>query len=99
MKNYNLITGNLYQGENQVVLESVRVQNNYKSNAWVTFLQANQKNLKIKKGSKAVTIFNGFSTGTKKVKEGDKEVIKNVPIINGYSKVFNLEQTEKKEDK
>lgn len=91
---YNYITGNRYQGRNQVELRIAKDKNGYKSNAWLTFLQAKEKGLKIKKGSKAVAIFKGFEKFEDKNKDGKISVVSR-PL--GFASVFNLSQTDFKE--
>ena len=64
----------------------------YKSDGWLTFLQAREKGLKIKKGSKAVSIFRGFG---KVIKQKDNGKAKDVSVPMGWAYVFNMDQTEK----
>ena len=92
MNNYNYITGFEYQGRNQVDLTVTREKASYKSEAWLTFLQARDKGLKIKKGSHGVSIFKGFKSFDEKDENG-KIKVENRPV--GFATVFNLEQTEK----
>jgi len=89
---YNKISGLSYQGKNQTNLLTVKKEKNFSSNAWITFIQAREQGLKIKKGSKAVGIFKGFGKVERKTKD-DKVRTKNVPM--GFAYVFNLDQTEK----
>lgn len=37
---YNLTTGNAYNGRNQAILLAVKEDRNYTSNAWITYIQA-----------------------------------------------------------
>ena len=94
-KQYNEISGKVYEGRNQAELLGVKEKNNYKSNSWLTFLQAKEKGLKIKKGSKGVSIFKGFRSIANKETKGGKEEIKVSSIPMGFHRVFNLDQTEK----
>jgi len=88
MKQSNAFTKLAYQGKNQVELELSKEKNNYKSNEWLTFLQAKQLGLKIKKGEHtSASVFKGFS----RVIEDDEE--RSIPL--GFAKLFNLDQTEK----
>ena len=89
---YNKITGKVYEGRNQVELLNAKASNNYKSDEWLTFLQAREAGLKIKKGSKAISIFRGFSKIEKKDKDGK---IKVESSHYGFAKVFNMDCTEK----
>jgi len=90
----NHITKLAYQGKNQAELVNARIKNEYKSNEWLTFLQAKMLNLKIKKGSKAVSVFKGFGEKTELDKNG-KAKTNSLPL--GFAKVFNLDCTEKYE--
>lgn len=90
----NSISRLAYQGKNQAELLSAKEKNGYKSNEWLTFLQAKELKLKIKKGSKGVEIFKGFSDVTTKGKDGNVKII-SVPM--GFANVFNLDCTEKYE--
>ena len=87
----NKITQLPYQGKNQVRLAIVKANNSYKSNEWLTFVQARGLKRKVLKGSKATQIFKGFKKGTKIDKKGK---VKNY-TFGGYANLFNLEQTEK----
>lgn len=92
----NKITGESYQGQNQVDLQVAKQNNNYQSNEWLTFLQAKSLGLMIKKGSKGVSIFKGFGKAEWVDKNG-KLKIDSVPL--GSARVFNLDCTQKYEDK
>ena len=92
MNQYNKKTGKVYEGRNQVELLNAKASNNYKSDEWLTFLQARELGLKIKKGSKGVGIFKGYTTIETKDKEG-KIKVGSAPL--GFAKVFNMDCTEK----
>jgi antirestriction protein ArdC len=83
----NYLTKNAYQGKNQAELSEVARQQGFTSNAWLTFLQARQAGLKIKKGSKAAHVFRGFEEVVTK-----NNKIETRPL--GWANVFNLDQTE-----
>ncbi len=89
---YNKITGKVYEGRNQAELLTAKEKNGYQSNEWLTFLQARELGLKIKKGSKAVGIFKGFTKTETKDKDG-KIKVGSAPL--GFAKVFNMDCTEK----
>ena len=89
---YNKKTGKAYEGRNQAALLNAKEKNGYQSNEWLTFLQARELGLKIKKGSKGVGIFKGYTTIETKDKEG-KIKVGSVPL--GFAKVFNMDCTEK----
>lgn len=88
---HNYITKNDYQGKNQVELMAVKEEKGFKSDAWLTFLQARDSKLKIKKGSKGVSIFKGFKKFVVKKKNGENE---EKTGGMGFARVFNLDQTE-----
>lgn len=92
MNNFNFLNKNIYQGRNQGELEAYRIVNNFKSEAWLTFLQAKSLGLRIKKGSKSIGVFRGFESFTNKDKDG-KLKTESRPL--GFARVFNLDQTEK----
>jgi len=87
----NYITGHVYEGSNQAALQGAKEKNNYTTDKWITFLQAKNVNLKIKKGEHGVSIFKGFATIDEKGKDGK---IKSVSHPMGFASVFNLDQTE-----
>ena len=89
---YNKVSGKVYQGRNQVELLTEKKAKNYQSNEWITFLQARELGLKIKKGSKGVGIFKGFGSFTEKDENGK---IKSVSRPLGFARVFNLDVCEK----
>jgi len=88
---YNHFSSTVYQGKNQAELMSAKEKNNYKNDGWVTFLQAKQLGLKIKKGSHGEHVFNGYRETEVVNNKGKKDVEKR-PM--GWSTVFNLDQTE-----
>ena len=61
---YNFISKQDYQGQNQVDLMIAKDKNGYTSDAWLTFLQAKQVSRKIKKGEHGVGVFKGFGSFT-----------------------------------
>lgn len=90
----NYISDLAYQGRNQAELQAAKEQNKFESNYWLTFLQAKEKGLKIKKGSKGISVFKGFQDFTNVDKDG-KVKTSSGPV--GFARVFNLDQTEKNE--
>ena len=88
---HNHTTGKEYQGKNQANLLSAKEERGFESSAWLTFLQARDSKLKIKKGSKGVTIFKGYSEFITKDEKSGKEKRKSGSL--GYARVFNLDQT------
>jgi len=88
----NFKTKQMYQGKNQQELTATKEIKKYKSSEWLTFLQARELGLKIKKGSKGAAIFKGFSKKDEVKKDGK---IKTVSIPLGSAYVFNLDCTEK----
>lgn len=92
---YNALTELEYEGgRNQAELITYKEEKGFKSDGWVTFLQARQMGLKIKKGSKSVAIFKGFQEFDEEDKDGK---LKSVSRPVGFARVFNLDQTEKAE--
>lgn len=89
---YNKVSGKIYEGRNQAELTAEKLEKGYKENAWVTFLQARELGLKVKKGSKGVHVFKGFAEFTQKDKKG-KYTTESKPL--GFHSVFNLDQCEK----
>ena len=92
-KQYNYITQQEYQGLNQVNLQREKLLKFYKSDAWLTFLQAKKEGFKIKQGSKGVSIISPFIKSQKEVlKDGEKKKVE-YHIPKHYT-VFNLDQCE-----
>jgi len=92
---YNALTGIEYEGgRNQAELINYKLKMKFKSDGWVTFLQAKQMGLSIKRGAKSAAIFKGFKSFDE---ENDDGKIKTVSRPVGFARVFNLDQT-KKED-
>lgn len=91
----NFVTGLAYQGNNQVELLKAKEEFGFKSDKWMTFLQAQSVNRKIKKGSKSVAIFKGYrDVQIKSENKKGEEVIKDEKRPLGNARVFNLDQTE-----
>lgn len=88
--NKNFITKHVYQGGNQDTLEAIKRQSGFKSQDWLTFLQAKQSGLKIKRGSKGTRIM--AVTDEEYAVEGTNNQISK--LVKYYT-VFNLDQTEK----
>jgi len=84
---YNHITKEIYQGRNQADLIRAKKANSFKSDAWLTFLQAKYNGLKIKKSSKGVAIFLGYRKFDEKNKDGK---IKTVSRPLGFKTVYKL---------
>ena len=57
---FNYATGHEYQGKNAVELQDWRESNHWLLNAWVTFIQAKQLGLNIRKGEHGTKVFKGF---------------------------------------
>lgn len=88
----NATTKNAYNGKNQAELIQAKLNNSFKSDEWVTFLQAKSIGRMIKGGSKSIGIFKGFQDVDEKDKDG-KIVTTSRPV--GFARVFNLDQTKK----
>lgn len=92
----NFLTKLAYQGKNEVSLEQSQLKNGFKSNQWLTFLQAKQLGLKVKKGEHSTaSVFKGFQNFKEKQKDGKTKEY-TAPL--GFARVFNLDQTEKNMD-
>jgi antirestriction protein ArdC len=92
MNNYNIVTGKVYEGQNQADLMNRSEIAKFKSKKWGTFLQWKGLNIKIKKGEHGVHIFKGFGEFDAKNKEG-KRITETRPL--GFATIFNEDQTEK----
>jgi len=79
---YNAVSGLEYQGGNQATLIDVKGTYGYSSDQWVTFLQAKDLGLKVKKGER----------GTHLATYGKDDITGNT-WVKGFT-VFNLDQTE-----
>ncbi len=87
----NYITREAYQGRNQDELQHKKEINKYKSNEWLTFLQARDRDLKLvgAKG-KGVSIFKRLAS----VDEKDRNnKIKTISRPTGFATIFNLDLT------
>lgn len=92
----NALTKLAYQGKNEVALEQSKLKNDFKSNEWLTYLQAKQLGLKVKKGEHSTaSVFKGFQNFEEKQKDGKTKEY-TAPL--GFARVFNLDQTEKLEN-
>lgn len=94
MQNQNKISGTVYQGKNQVLLEIDRIARGYKSYEWATFLQWKGAGYTVRKGEKAgghVTKFVSIDKVTRGKDGKTKTSAGHVP--KGYA-VFNSEQVE-----
>jgi antirestriction protein ArdC len=87
----NKKTQTAYEGYNQYFLQIAKDNNGFKSNEWLTFLQAKELNLKIKKGSHGVRLMKVYED-EKETKDGKKTV--GARHVMGFT-VFNADQTEK----
>lgn len=84
----NYITKKEYGGGNETILEEVQELMEYASNEWMTFLQAKQNKMKVKKGEKGVKLQRVVKIEKKKK---DKKVEQTGVI---HFVVFNKEQVE-----
>lgn len=91
--NHNIVSGTIYAGQNQATLEGYRQAAGFKSYGWCTFFQAKTKGWKVKKGSKAARVFNGYRDIA--VMKDDKAISEKRPM--GWSSVFNEDCLEKTE--
>lgn len=92
-----------YKGYNQLLLMYIANKKGYGESQWLTFNQANAKNLQIKKGAKSVPIeyFTYYDKANKKnityaeyqqaLRDGRKDEVR---VINKYYNVFNIQDIE-----
>ena len=95
--------GKLYSGVNMVKLLMAQLDNNYKSNQWLTFKQIKALKGSINKGEKSSRVFfftvyekekvaqDNFVRGDIKINKGDK--YQSTILCPKYYPVFNLSQT------
>ena len=104
---HNTITGNIYQGINQLILSNVRANKGYLKGQWMTFNQITSMDAKVLKGSRAVPVV-FYQTSFKDAqnrylkpevvkKMGNNEKaergIESIPTMRLYH-VFNIYQTQ-----
>lgn len=99
----NLVSDIEYKGYNQLLLMYVASKKGYQESSWMTFNQAQAKDLQVKKGAKSVPIeyFTYYDKVNKKnitcteyqkaLKEGRKD---DVRVINKYYNIFNVQDIE-----
>jgi len=92
IKQINHITKQAYQGSNWGELERVQQGLGYKSNEWLTFVQARTNGLQVKKGSKGTHLFRIIEYIDKNSKGKDD-------VFHGKKSftVFNMDQVEEVE--
>ena len=85
MTQVNATTGEPYTNGNQMTLQLCKEQRGYDANEWLTFVQATNKNRKVKKGEHGVKLVRvvTYYDEQKKEQKGIKTFV-----------VFNVEQTE-----
>lgn len=91
MKPHNAITKLEYQGKNVGCLRLSKEMQGFKSDGWLTFIQARQNGYKVKKGAQGTHIFCGF-VETIDLDEHGKSKVVTVPKT---AIVFNLDQVSK----
>ncbi len=85
----NYITKQTYQGHNQGELIQAKQDGGFKSDFWLTFVQARDNNLKVKKGAKGTQILAVF--------DDDSNKDRNKSVRWFY--VFNFDQVEERKVK
>lgn len=78
----NKKTNIAYKGNNLDILEQVKTNKGYLSNEWVTFLQAKEMGLKIKKGEKGTMLVRVFDTDKTDTAGETKKAIKRFFVFN-----------------
>ena len=91
MNNYNITSGKVYEGQNQVDLTITAKKAGYKSNEWGTFLQWRDNNRMIIKGEHGISIFKGYERFNDMDKNGEFKRTVSRPL--GFARVFNRDQT------
>ena len=77
----NLFSKKEYNGENELLLEMIKLDQGYKSDYWCTFYQARENGFKVKKGSKSVPL--------KRVVHFEDNKNKKTKSALNYFRVFN----------
>lgn len=90
MQQVNFKTKKVYTGANHITLLSVGSQKGFKSNKWMTFVQAKEMGYKVSKGEKGIKIVR-FLEKKEENKKGKLEKKTGVR----YFTVFNIEQCER----
>jgi len=100
---YNVATNKSYKGINAISLGCTARNKDFSSNAWLTFNQARKLGAKVKKGTKASSIYyykfiykddNGKvlpKATTEKMKLEEKKILNNYEIFKYYP-IFNTDQ-------
>ena len=86
----NIISNNEYLGENQVELHQRRIEKNYESALWGTYLQWKQVGRTVKKDEKGTVIFRPVRVKNGTHEDGSERFKSSRKHFN----VFNFEQTE-----
>jgi len=86
----NLTTDRPYRGSNVFLLAMTAWAEGYRSPYWLTFKQASQRGITIKKGSKSTLVVFWKQLV---VEDEESKQKKKVPVLR-YYRVFNLEQCE-----
>ena len=78
----NYITKLPYTKTNEVLLTIEQANRDLSSGEWLTFLQARENGLQIKKGSKAVHLARVFDTGEVNTAGKDKKAVRHFCVFN-----------------
>ena len=91
--NINALTNEKYTAGNETKLNIAKIAEGFKSDKWLTFLQARKLHLKIKKGAKATLILIPAGHAKQTDAEGNEEETEKQIFKKCY--LFNIDQTEK----
>jgi antirestriction protein ArdC len=89
-ESYNPVSGTVYRGMNQLWLSMMGLG---RSNAWLTFKQASDAGLSVKKGSKGVPIIFWKQLSINKKDDAGNDVNATIPMLKHYF-VFNADDIE-----
>jgi antirestriction protein ArdC len=89
-ESYNPISGTVYRGMNQLWLGMMGLG---RSNAWLTFKQASDAGLSVKKGSKGVPIIFWKQLSISKKDDAGNDINATIPMLKHYF-VFNADDIE-----
>ena len=89
-ESYNPVSGTIYRGMNQLWLGMMGLG---RSNAWLTFKQASDAGLSVKKGSKGVPIIFWKQLSISKKDDAGNDINATIPMLKHYF-VFNTDDIE-----
>ena len=99
-QSHNPVTKTIYKGMNSFMLDMIRIDNNYKENAWLTFKQIKDLGGTVVKGSKAsdVIFFEKRPRTDEDIERKEKKLLQDNTIPSDLKKILIDENREKKVD-